>query len=261
MSIGALSGKVFLLVTGASRGIGKQIAISFAKHLQSGSHVLLLATNLPALKATAENINREIAVDTVSVDLSKPTKENFHEIIEKSLGTKKPQDFDRFVIVHNAGTIGDLTKCTNEMTDVTYWRNYCDLNVLSPVILNGVMMDIFKDVKNKVVINITSLYAIQPGKNVGYYSTGKAAREMFFKVFALENPDVNMLSYSPGPVETDMFVQVCQDMGDKETKEQFVNMQHNKTYLTAEQTVNRLLSVLKENKYKNGDHVDYYDEL
>lgn len=261
MSIEALSGKVFLLVTGASRGIGRQIAISFAKHLQDGSHVLLLATNLNCLTETAKNISSKIVVDTTSVDLSKPTKEEFHEIIEKALKTKKAQDFDRVVIVHNAGTVGDITKCVNEMTDPTIWRDYYNLNVFSPAILNGVMMNVFKDVKNKVVINITSLFAFKAGKNTGYYCTGKAAREMFFKVFALENSDVNVLSYSPGPVETDMFNKMCEDMSDKESRDRFISMRNSKTYLTTEQTVDKLLTVLKEHKYKSGDRVDYYDKL
>lgn len=78
MSIQALSGKVFLVITGASRGIGRQIAISFSSLLEEGSHLLLLATNLNALKETAENISSTVTVDTVSVDLSKSTKETLH---------------------------------------------------------------------------------------------------------------------------------------------------------------------------------------
>ena len=34
--------------------------------------------------------------------------------------------------------------------------------------------------------------------------TGKAARNMFFKVLATEEPDVRVLNYAPGPLETEM---------------------------------------------------------
>lgn len=78
MAVTALSGKVFLLITGASRGIGKQIAISFGSVLEKGSHALLLATNLNALEETAKNISSNVTVDTVSVDLSKATKDELH---------------------------------------------------------------------------------------------------------------------------------------------------------------------------------------
>lgn len=78
MSIKELSGKVFLVVTGASRGIGKQLAISIGSVLEKGSHVLLLATNLNALKETAKNIPASVSVDTVSADLAKTTKDKLH---------------------------------------------------------------------------------------------------------------------------------------------------------------------------------------
>ncbi|XP_033338650.1 sepiapterin reductase [Megalopta genalis] len=263
MTIKALSGKVFLVITGASRGIGRHIAILFGSVLEKDSHVLLLATNLTALKDTAKNIPSHVSVDTVSVDLSKATKDELHGIIMQSMKDKTPEQFDKMVVVHNVGTMGDLTKVTNDMTDITMWRNYYDLNVFVPAILNAVIMKIFNEVPddNKTVINITSLLATQPYKSTAYYCSGKAAREMFFKVFAVENPEVNVLNYSPGPVETDMLYEVCRTHGDQDIKASFNDMLTKKTVLTCEQTVNRLLNVLKNQKYTSGDHVDYYDEL
>lgn len=76
MSIPALSGKAFLLITGASRGIGKQIAISFGPLLQRGSHVLLLATNLSALKETAAQLPSNLIIDYTSIDLGVATKDD-----------------------------------------------------------------------------------------------------------------------------------------------------------------------------------------
>ena len=76
-----------------------------------------------------------------------------------------------------------MTQHTVNMTDFDIWRKYYDLNVFSPAILNGVFMNLFEDQNiKKCVINITSLCGITPFKSIGYYCTGKAAREMFFKV-------------------------------------------------------------------------------
>lgn len=99
---------------------------------------------------------------------------------------KLPIDFDRMVVVHNVGTMGDLSQLTTDMTNINTWRNYYDLNVFIPAILNGVVMKIFTELANasKTVINITSLLGIQPLKSTAYYCTGKAAREMFFKVIS-----------------------------------------------------------------------------
>lgn len=77
MSIEVLSGKVFLVITGASRGIGRQIAITFGSLLQEGSHILLLARNLNNLQEIAKKISSKITVHTVSMDLGEATKTDF----------------------------------------------------------------------------------------------------------------------------------------------------------------------------------------
>ncbi|OAD57799.1 Sepiapterin reductase [Eufriesea mexicana] len=263
MSTKALSGKVFLLITGASRGIGKQIAISFGSILEKGSHVLLLATNLDALKETAKGIPASIFVHIVSVDLAKATKDKLYDIITQCLNNEPLNQFDQIIVIHNVGSIGNINQCTNDMTDISIWHDYFNLNVFIPAILNGVIMQIFNESTNtkKIIVNITSLLGIEAKKLLGYYCSGKAAREMFFKVFALENPQVNVINYSPGPVETDMYLEICTKVGDKEIKAQFNDMLTKKRVLTCEQTVNRLLTILKEQKYKSGAHVDYNDEL
>lgn len=93
--------------------------------------------------------------------------------------------FDRVVVVHNVGSIGDITKFTNEMLDVDYWKQYYTLNLFLPAVLNAVIMNLFDDSTNtkKVVINITSYYGAKANAACGYYCSVKAAREMFFKVF------------------------------------------------------------------------------
>ncbi|KAL0113778.1 hypothetical protein PUN28_012712 [Cardiocondyla obscurior] len=156
--------------------------------------------------------------------------------------------------------MGDVSQAVNNILDINTWREFYDLNFFVPAVLNAVIMEMFNTIK-KTIINITSLYAIQAGIGCGQYCSVKAAREMYFKVFALENPDVNVLSYSPGPVDTDMFKTVCKNLSDTKAKEKFNEMREKKTVLTAEQTVNRLVQILKEHKYNSADHVDYYDEL
>ncbi|KAH0549960.1 hypothetical protein KQX54_000079 [Cotesia glomerata] len=82
-----------------------------------------------------------------------------------------------------------------------------DLNVFSPAVLNSVFMKIFNDNvrAKKLVINMSSFSTKTSFKSSGYYCSAKAAREMYFRVFAKEFPDVNVLNYSPYMVETDLF--------------------------------------------------------
>ncbi|XP_046742674.1 sepiapterin reductase-like isoform X2 [Diprion similis] len=262
MSVPLLSGKVFLLVTGASQGIGKQITESFATLLGNGSVVLLIARNKNALKETAQKLPKSLSVHTASMDLSVATADELKDVVCKALGSESATQFEKAVIVHNAGSLGDVSKPANDMKDFEIWRNYYNLNVFSPAILNGVFMELFnKETKvTRLVVNITSLCGIQPCKSLAYYCTGKAAREMFFKVFAIENPQVNVLNYSPGPVETDMQEVLRNNLGDADGKKTFNDIKASGSVLTTEQTINRLMEILKLQNYKSGDHVDYYDK-
>ncbi|KAL6261048.1 hypothetical protein P5V15_008574 [Pogonomyrmex californicus] len=202
MSTEGFSGKVFLLITGASRGIGRQIAITFGSLLEEGSHMLLLARDKNALEEVAKIIPPKIKICIINADLSKATKTDFEMI-----------------------------------------------------------MNIFDDkIIKKTIINITSLFGIQAIKGFAYYCTVKAAREMYFKVFALENPNVNVLSYSPGPVDTNMFNFLCEFAVDPETKKRFLDKKQ-KIMLTPEQTINRLVHILEKHKYKSGDRISYYDNM
>lgn len=74
MSKAILSGKVFLVVTGASQGIGRQIAVTFGKRLGAESKILLLARNEKGLKETAEAIGN-VEVECVGIDLGKASME------------------------------------------------------------------------------------------------------------------------------------------------------------------------------------------
>ena len=253
------SGKVFLLVTGASQGIGRQIAKTFASHLTDGSHILLLARSSEGLMETKKDLPKQVTIDIASIDLCTASAEELTCIIQNSVGDKGVSNFDQAMIIHNAGSVGNIAEKTKDMSDLSVWHKYYDLNVFSPAILTSAFVKFFGSQTKIFVVNITSLCALQPMKSLGYYCSGKAAREMFFKVFAAENPDINVLNYSPGPVKTNMLQDVCQNVGDIEVKEKFNELVNKDIALSAEQTTTTLLKLLISQNYESGDHVDYFD--
>ena len=77
------------------------------------------------------------------------------------------------------------------------------------ILLNAAFMRFISAMSSKVtvkIINITSLCAVEPFKSWGLYCTSKAGRDMLFRVLAAEDPDVRVVSYSPGPLDTGMQV-------------------------------------------------------
>lgn len=255
-----LNKKTYFVVTGASRGIGQSMAIENSSKMLPGSVVVLLARNGRDLESTKEQIllrNPQLQVDTYSVDLTQPSINEIKQSLRMSFD-KSNENFELAYIVHNVGSVGDVTKKAKDLNSIEVWRKYYDLNVFSIATLNSVFMDMFKETK-KVVVNITSKCGIVPFESFGLYSSGKAAREMFFKVLAAEEKDVLVLNYSPGPIDTDMTVDVQANSCSPDIQSMFKGLRDSKTILTPLQTTKRFLEILENGNYSSGDHVDFYD--
>jgi len=254
---------VYLVLTGASKGIGATLAIETSRNFKAGSVVVLLARSAEGLERTKVEIlkvNDGLKVVVKAIDLTKPPVEDLKLLISESYDSTI--HFDLAMIVHNVGTIGDISKWTRDIDDYAALESYFSTNVYAPLIFNNLLLKAIKPQATKTfVVNITSKAAISPFKSFGFYCAGKAGREMFFRVLAEETPDVLVLNYSPGPVETDMTVDAQQNSVADETSGMFKQLRSTGTILTTEQTTKRFLEVVAKGNYKSGDHVDYYDEL
>lgn len=257
------SKKSIIFITGSSRGIGQTIAIELAKKVNKSSIFVLLARSQTGLNETKEKIaevDKSISVLTHVVDLSKPALNIYNDIFDKVLSAIDFTGIEYGYFIHNAAHIGSL-KETAKLTDLSCWRDYYDLNLFSAVLLNSVFIEKIRPVASRLtVINITSIVGTVPNPNMSMYGSGKAARDLFFKVLAVENPEVTVLNYSPGPVDTEMFNSVCDTTENTELSEKFKDIRE-RTMLTTKQTVEKLLHVLEEGEYKNGATVDYYGRL
>ncbi|KAK3920866.1 Sepiapterin reductase, partial [Frankliniella fusca] len=259
--------KTFCVLTGASQGIGRQFAIEFGRKFGKESVLVLLARNSQGLEETKRRVgeaNADIKVICQPVDLGKGNASLFKSIIEDSLNEAKqsPGDFQLAFIVHNAGSLGNVGPSVAELNDADQWSEFLALNIASTSILNSEFLKIFPkgSVPYRTVVNVTSLCAVQPFISMGQYCVGKAAREMFFKVLAEEDQSLDVLSYSPGPVDTDMTITIINNTRDAKTRQAFVDMKEKKTIVTCEQTTEKAIQVLSNKKYKSGQRVDYFDD-
>lgn len=78
--------------------------------------------------------------------------------------------------------------------------SYLSFNVSSCLCLTARLLGAFprRPALRRTVVNVSSLCALQPFVSWVLYCSGKAARDMMFRVLAEEEPDVRVLSYSPG---------------------------------------------------------------
>ncbi|XP_050078292.1 sepiapterin reductase-like [Anopheles maculipalpis] len=255
----------YFLVTGASRGIGAKMAIETARKLKPGSVIVLLARSASGLESTRSEIlgvNPHVTVVTSSVDLATASKELLNEILEKSLGKQQPVDrFGLACVIHNVGTVGNIGRKAIEMDDRAEWEQYFGTNVFTVAVLNSCFLRKFQPVPSRLVVNITSKACLVPFQSMTYYCAGKAAREMYFRVLAEEEAasGVTVLNYSPGPVDTEMTVDLQAHSNAPEIRDYFKNLRDTTTILTTEQTTAKFLHILQHGLFKSGDHVDYYD--
>lgn len=255
------SSKAIVFITGASRGIGRTIAIEISRKLEQNSILILLArskTGLEETKAQIAEVDKSITVETFTVDLSKPDINEYNDIFNKVLSSVDTKDIKTGIFFHNAGHIGTIKK-TTDLIDLEVWRNYYDMNMFSCVLLNNVFVKNIRPVAPQLcVINISSYAGRAPLLNLGMYGSGKAARELFFRVFALEEPNIIVFNYSPGPVDTDMFHSIVETAQSEEVRNSFRDIK-NSNVLSPASTVNKLLDLLEKGDFKSGDCIDYFE--
>lgn len=256
---------ILVCITGASRGIGRQIAVDFASRCNSASKFILLARDVKALEETKSLLvqaNSSLPSSNVTVinnDLANPGITPFNDTLDHVLSDINMDEFNSAYLVHNAGTVGNLKEAVS-LDDPQEWRKHFDINFVSATLLTSTFVTkLRRRIKRLVLVNITSLCGRLPFKDMAMYGTMKAARDQYFRVVALENPTpiVTVLNYSPGPVDTDMYNSVAENASNAEVRKMFTDGKAN--ILTTKQTVSKFIEILLKDDYESGTTIDYFD--
>ncbi|XP_060635501.2 sepiapterin reductase [Anolis sagrei] len=266
---GASLGRSVCVVTGASRGLGRAVCLRLAGALSPGSALLLSGRAEAPLREVEALLRRDwprLRPRALPADLDHPhaaptllqAATEARRQMEEGEGGAPPQ---RLLLVNNAGSLGDISKSFCELTDAAEVGAYLGLNVTSALCLTAGLLQAFpaRPGFRRTVVNISSLAALQPFKSWSLYCTGKAARDMMFRVLAQEEPDVRVLSYAPGPLDTDMQEEVRSKSGDPELRRMFLAMKEEGKLLDCDVSAQKLLDLLLDDTFESGAHVDFYD--
>lgn len=89
-------------------------------------------------------------------------------------------------------------------------------------------------------------------------SSGKAAREMYFRALALEENQLVVVNYSPGGVQTDMLVQFETHTASTEVRSLMKELHDKQLILQPAQTALRLIEIIENGDYNSGDHTTFF---
>jgi NAD(P)-dependent dehydrogenase (short-subunit alcohol dehydrogenase family) len=190
------SGGRIVLVTGASRGIGRAASIALAK---DGAHVVLMARTVGGLEETDDEIrNCGGSATLVPLDLT-----NFAGIDQ--LGATIFERWGRLDgFLANAGELGVLTPLAH--LDPKLWQKSIDVNVTANWRLIRSLDPLLRKSEAARVLFVSSGAARNFRPYWGSYSIAKAALEALALTYAAEcvGTNVRVNLFNPGPLRTRM---------------------------------------------------------
>lgn len=177
------------IVTGASRGIGRAIALKLA---EEGSHVSIGARSEDDLQDVADACEAE-GVRSLAVPCDLSTAEGVSTLVSRTL-----DEFETVhVLVNNVGDAGNFASF-EDVSDEE-WLQLYELNVLSVVRATRECLPAMKQQNWGRIINISSESGSQPDPQMPHYNATKAAMKNLTKSLSKQYGDDGILVNTVSP--------------------------------------------------------------
>jgi len=190
-----LSGRT-VLITGASSGLGRALALAFG---QAGAGVSLCARNGKDVRAVAAEIEEAGGTSTAAVvDVTNPR--SVREWVQQSLARFRSLD----VVINNASVLGpraDIAETSQEG-----WVRTIDVNLNGLFHVTRACLPSMREAGEGLVVNVSSGAAIPPRAGWSAYAVSKAAVDaLTLNLAEEERPHgIRVNSVDPGAMRTEM---------------------------------------------------------
>jgi NAD(P)-dependent dehydrogenase (short-subunit alcohol dehydrogenase family) len=181
-----------ILITGVTSGIGRALALAFARRGDVITGVARRAELLGNLREKLSDQFIPVAGDLSSIDGV--------EAVVEALGSPLP-NFD--ILVNNAGVMKFSPTQNLMAADL---QSQIAINLVAPIWLTRRVLPGMIERKSGLVINITSAVAETGAPKLAAYGAAKAGLVQFTKTIAAEFVDhgIRAIAISPGPVQTNL---------------------------------------------------------
>ena len=198
------------LITGASRGLGFELAKALAK---SGWNLIINGRNAEALLKVRKLLSKFTTVDAISGD-----------VIDEIHLLQFPERIAKFgsldLIINNASTIGASPQPALLDYKIETIHQIFHTNVIAPLSL---LQKVRPQLNNQpVIINISSDAAVEAYEGWGGYGSSKAALDHLTAILGKENPDWKVYAVDPGDMRTKMHQDAfpAEDISDRPLPEE-----------------------------------------
>ncbi len=188
-----LGGKV-ALITGASQGLGRALALAYAKE---DARVVINARSEESIRPVAGEVEASGAeVLALAADVSKSAD------VERLVGAAVER-FDRIdVLVNNAGVLGPRVAIAEYPEDE--WRRVIDANLTGPFLVSKAVVPHMPE--GGSILNVVSGVSVEGRPEWGAYSVSKFGVEGLTQILAseLEERGIRVNAVDPGGMRTGM---------------------------------------------------------
>ena len=192
------------LITGATSGIGLELAKLFAK---DSINLLLVARNAQKLNELKQEFeqNYKIRVDFIALDLS--VQESIEKVANYVITNNLQIDF----LVNNAG-FGDFGKFADR--DIEKYREMISLNINALTELTYIFAKKMLEKNSGKILNVASIAGLQPVPNMVVYGATKAFVMSLSQAlnYELRKTNVSVTALLPGPTNTNFFTRADGEM-------------------------------------------------
>ena len=190
-----LQGKT-AIITGASRGIGKAIALRFA---EEGANIAFTDLNRDEIMEKTESEIKEKGVKVIGYASNASSFDDANELIDKVA-----EEFGQIdILVNNAGITRDNLLMRMQEKD---WDMVMNVNLKSIYNLTKAVQRVMMKQRNGSIINMSSVVGVSGNAGQSNYSASKAGMIGFTKSIAQEigSRNIRCNAIAPGFIETEM---------------------------------------------------------
>ncbi len=199
------------IVTGASRGIGRAIALRLAA---DGARV---AINYASHGEAAAEVAEKIAgaggeAMLIQADIADPQAAG--EIVRQTLARWRHID----IVVNNAGISSNDTSIAD--TDFETWQRMLDINLNGAFHMVRAVIPHMRERRVGHIVNLSSNVTQRMPASFGPYTVSKSALEALTRILAKEEGryGIRVNAIAPGPIMTEMLAALLQEMGEDKAR-------------------------------------------